>query len=62
MYAVSEIPVTAEQLKAARIEIGYRDYCSHLLIPLNQCRRKTMYFPWKCEDERHAFEKCEYVE
>lgn len=23
-----------------------------LLIPLNKCRRDTLYAPWKCEDER----------
>ena len=23
-----------------------------LLIPLNKCRKQTLYMPWKCEDER----------
>lgn len=23
-----------------------------LLIPLNKCRKQTLYAPWKCEDER----------
>eukprot|EP00891_Asterochloris_glomerata_P009733 jgi/Astpho2/9733/gw1.00149.205.1_t len=46
----------------AKLEIGYRDFCAHLLIPLNACRRKEMYLPWKCEHERHAYEKCEYLE
>lgn len=31
-----------------------------LLIPLNVCRRKNMYLPWHCEDERHGYEKCVY--
>eukprot|EP00899_Mesostigma_viride_P026895 jgi/Mesvir1/7390/Mv19191-RA.1 len=33
-----------------------------LLIPLNKCRREELYLPWKCQDERHAYEKCQYVE
>lgn len=49
-------------LQNAKIEIGYRDYCAHLLIPLNACRRKNFYLPWKCEHERHEYEKCEYLD
>ncbi|EIE24772.1 hypothetical protein COCSUDRAFT_53064 [Coccomyxa subellipsoidea C-169] len=49
-------------LQNAKIDIGYRDFCAHLLIPLNACRRKNFYLPWRCEHERHAYEKCEYRE
>ena len=24
------------------------------------CRRATLYVPWKCEHERHSYEKCQY--
>lgn len=51
-----------EEMKANRLPINFRDYCAHLLIPLNKCRRETGYLPWKCEDERHIYEKCQYVE
>jgi NADH dehydrogenase (ubiquinone) 1 beta subcomplex subunit 7 len=34
----------------------------HLLIPLNACRHDTFYMPWRCGPERHAYEKCQYVE
>ena len=34
----------------------------HLLIPLNACRHDTCYMPWRCGPERHAYEKCQYVE
>jgi NADH dehydrogenase (ubiquinone) 1 beta subcomplex subunit 7 len=61
-FSALELPVTAAELKANRIDVAYRDYCSHLLIPLNKCRQSTLYMPWKCEDERHAYEKCEYIE
>lgn len=31
-----------------------------MLIPLNVCRRDKYYLPWECENERHAYEKCQY--
>jgi len=53
---------TASQTEAkrARIPLGWRDQCSSLLIPLNVCRKGTFYMPWECENERHAYEKCQY--
>ncbi|ODA78901.1 hypothetical protein RJ55_04491 [Drechmeria coniospora] len=53
---------TREEMREARLPLAYRDSCAHLLIPLNQCRRETWYAPWKCGDERHSYEKCQYVE
>ncbi|KAJ1866807.1 hypothetical protein LPJ78_001542 [Coemansia sp. RSA 989] len=55
-----EMKVTAEEMASARIPLRYRDYCAHMLIPLNKCRHRTMYMPWKCEEERHAYEECQY--
>jgi len=52
--------VTEAQLDAAGVDQAWRDYCSHLLIPLNQCRRANLSSPWKCVDERHGYEKCQY--
>lgn len=52
--------VTEAQLDAARVDPAWRDYCSHLLIPLNKCRRANSFLPWKCVDERHTYEKCQY--
>lgn len=51
-----------EEMEAAKIGLAYRDECAHLLIPLNECRRSTFYLPWKCEHERHVYEKCKYEE
>ena len=69
LYALSlppsrfaEMKVTHEQMKAARVPLNFRDYCAHILIPLNDCRVKTWYSPWKCTDLRHAYEKCQYEE
>lgn len=54
--------ISAEELAANRIDLGWRDVCAHLLIPLNECRRRSMYMPFKCEEERHSYEKCQYEE
>ncbi|CAI9096846.1 OLC1v1033075C1 [Oldenlandia corymbosa var. corymbosa] len=51
---------TQEEMVEAKVPLGYRDQCAHLLIPLNKCRRAEFFLPWKCEDERHVYEKCEY--
>ncbi|KAF8607772.1 hypothetical protein BDV93DRAFT_279210 [Ceratobasidium sp. AG-I] len=51
---------TQEEAAKARIPLSYRDQCSALLIPLNQCRRQGNYMPWNCEHERHTYEKCQY--
>nr|POF11595.1 nadh dehydrogenase [ubiquinone] 1 beta subcomplex subunit 7 [Quercus suber] len=53
---------TREEMSAARLPLAYRDSCAHLLIPLNKCRYDSYYLPWKCNDERHSYEKCQYEE
>ncbi|KAI0596365.1 NADH-ubiquinone oxidoreductase B18 subunit-domain-containing protein [Biscogniauxia sp. FL1348] len=53
---------TRAEMREAKLPLAYRDSCAHLLIPLNRCRTETYYLPWKCEDERHSYEKCQYVE
>ena len=60
--AASGMVATPEQLQAAKIDLAYRDFCAHLLIPLNECRRASYFLPWKCDHERHVYEKCEYKE
>ena len=54
--------VTHEQMKAAKVPLLFRDYCAHILIPLNDCRVKNWYSPFQCTELRHAYEKCEYEE
>lgn len=51
---------TQEEMVEAKIPLAYRDQCAHLLIPLNKCRHAEFYLPWKCEAERHVYEKCAY--
>ena len=58
----AEMRATADEMREAKLPLDYRDYCANLLIPLNKCRRQTLYAPWKCEHERHEYEKCQYEE
>ena len=51
-----------EELHSARVDLASRDFCAHLLVPLNECRRKSLYMPWSCGAQRHAYEKCEYFD
>ncbi|KAI1294359.1 NADH-ubiquinone oxidoreductase B18 subunit-domain-containing protein [Xylaria venustula] len=53
---------TREEMREAKLPLAYRDSCANLLIPLNRCRADTYYLPWKCENERHSYEKCQYDE
>mmetsp|Transcript_19706 Transcript_19706/g.48446 ORF Transcript_19706/g.48446 Transcript_19706/m.48446 type:complete len:106 (-) Transcript_19706:381-698(-) len=52
--------VSKEEMHDAKVPLDYRDYCAHLLIPLNRCRENEMYLPWKCETLRNAYEKCQH--
>ena len=56
------IIATKEECEAAKIDPAWRDACAHFLIPLNECRKKNFYLPWKCEHERHIYEKCQYLD
>ncbi|GAA5852287.1 hypothetical protein JCM5353_004591 [Sporobolomyces roseus] len=53
-------PADQATAKGARVPIGWRDQCGKLLVPLNVCRHENLYANWKCDDERHAYEKCQY--
>lgn len=58
----SAMHATQEQLRDAKVDLAYRDFCAHLLIPLNECRKANYFLPWRCEHERHVYEKCQYKE
>lgn len=60
MAASQTMEATQQQMQNAKIDLAYRDFCAHLLIPLNACRRNEYFLPWKCEHERHVYEKCQY--
>ncbi|CAB9512550.1 dehydrogenase [ubiquinone] 1 beta subcomplex subunit 7 [Seminavis robusta] len=50
-----------DAIKKAKIPLGYRDTCSHLLIQLNECRRQTYFNPHQCSHQRHTYEECQYI-
>ncbi|KAJ3171659.1 hypothetical protein HDU88_007739 [Geranomyces variabilis] len=52
--------ITREELQKEGIPLAWRDYCAHLLPDLNKCRKESYYLPWKCENERVAWMKCQY--
>ncbi|ORZ37972.1 NADH-ubiquinone oxidoreductase B18 subunit-domain-containing protein [Catenaria anguillulae PL171] len=54
--------VTKQQMADAQVPHIYRDFCAHLWIPLEKCRRDNLFAPWKCGDERHGYEECQYRE
>ncbi|EKX35115.1 hypothetical protein GUITHDRAFT_97918 [Guillardia theta CCMP2712] len=56
------VPPNKGECAKNKIDPAYRDYCSHLLIPLNKCRYANYFLPWKCTEERHAYEKCQFQE
>ena len=62
MKPIVVMPVSEEEMEKERVPLVFRDYCAHLLIPLNRCRLETYYLPWKCGAERHEYERCQYVE
>ncbi|CBK20441.2 uncharacterized protein [Blastocystis hominis] len=53
---------TEQELKDARIPPTWRDNCSHILIPLNKCRREHNFMMNKCVELKHAYEKCQHDE
>lgn len=55
----SRTQASRSELFKAGVPLQWRDTCSHLLLPLNECRYKNP-FTFSCDHERHAYEKCLY--
>ena len=58
----AQMQASQAELQAAKIDLAYRDFCAHLLVPLNECRRANFWLPWTCKHEKHVYEACEYKE
>jgi NADH dehydrogenase (ubiquinone) 1 beta subcomplex subunit 7 len=54
--------VTPQEMADHHVPMHVRDYCAHILIPLNICRRKTLFFPNACAEDMHSYEICMYKE
>ncbi|KAL0277076.1 UNVERIFIED_CONTAM: hypothetical protein PYX00_004483 [Menopon gallinae] len=51
---------TEEEMKAAQLPLDKRDYCAHLLINFESCRRTYWPFPVMCKPEKHMYLNCEH--
>ena len=61
-FLTSEMMISDEELAKERVPLAARDYCAHILVDLNRCRRRTLYMPFKCTEEKHEYEQCLYKE
>ncbi|ODV95286.1 hypothetical protein PACTADRAFT_50033 [Pachysolen tannophilus NRRL Y-2460] len=61
---INELPelLSHDEMKKNKIPLAYRDRCAKLLVPLNKCRQEGWYMPWNCVEERHDYEKCQYLD
>ncbi|RLN10745.1 hypothetical protein BBJ28_00008896 [Nothophytophthora sp. Chile5] len=62
LFCVAPRVPSRQEMVEAKVPLHYRDTCAGALIPLNECRRETLFLPWKCQELRHAYEKCQYEE
>ncbi|KAJ1980250.1 hypothetical protein H4R35_001200 [Dimargaris xerosporica] len=62
IFKEPEMKMTQQQMAEYRIPIELRDYCAHMLVLLNRCRRDNFFLRWKCGHERHEYELCQYNE
>lgn len=53
-----ELKAHTAWLKREGVKPEWRDFCSHLLMPWNRCRRAESFKSWKCHTEKHAWEEC----
>ena len=49
-------------MEAAFIEPFARDYCAHLVVEYEKCKRE--HFPWviACTPQKHAWDQCQVEE
>merc|ERR1712168_1260925 len=51
---------TQEEMIANRVPLEHRDFCAHLFIPLNHCRRNSGWLlPWSCKEEKAEWDECQ---
>ncbi|XP_032672920.1 NADH dehydrogenase [ubiquinone] 1 beta subcomplex subunit 7 [Odontomachus brunneus] len=56
---VRELPVSEEDMIAAKIPLDKRDFCAHKYMDLLYCMRRHYPFMLKCAHERHEYFRCE---
>jgi len=55
-----EPKIGIEELRKENVAQAYRDFCAHLLVPLNRCRYDNLFLPSRCQHEKHLYEQCVY--
>jgi NADH dehydrogenase (ubiquinone) 1 beta subcomplex subunit 7 len=53
---------TEEEMEAAKLELGERDYCAHKLLDYRKCRSENFPYVANCKHEKHAYLTCEFDE
>ena len=53
---------TEEEMISAKLPLENRDYCAHLAIKFQQCRKEVWPWAWKCAPEKHEYLSCQYEE
>ncbi|CAH8474721.1 unnamed protein product [Heterobilharzia americana] len=54
-----EFILTEEEMMAAGLKPRQRDYCAHILIALNKCRREHTIPRLYCSDLHHQYSQCQ---
>ncbi|KAJ3375081.1 hypothetical protein GGF31_005803 [Allomyces arbusculus] len=61
--APPKMQATKEQMDAAKVPYLFRDFCAHLYIEMEQCRKTHPFMAGpKCHGQKHAYEECQYRE
>ncbi|XP_014250701.1 NADH dehydrogenase [ubiquinone] 1 beta subcomplex subunit 7 [Cimex lectularius] len=55
-----EMKATQDELYSAKVPLDKRDYCSHLLLDYQKCRRANFPFILSCHHDKHMYLQCEY--
>lgn len=58
----TEMPVSEEDMMAAKIPLDRRDYCAHKYLELHECKRRHYPFMIKCAHEVHEYNACHVEE
>lgn len=56
----AQMQVSEKELDEKNVPLHLRDACVRHVMQLNDCRHETYYAPWKCEEERVRYERCQY--
>ncbi|XP_022110399.1 NADH dehydrogenase [ubiquinone] 1 beta subcomplex subunit 7-like isoform X1 [Acanthaster planci] len=51
---------TQEEMMKAQVPLDRRDYCAHLYIAWQRCRRDNFPNVFACKHSKHEYDRCEY--